>query len=153
LIDGYKEGHVKPWSLSVILLFDKRKMWRWKPQELLHALGDIPFCDVITQTRFGSCDRKHRARCCRKFTGPSCICALYLYFSRWAHDLGLWNIVYMPISSVSICRLWLIYRKFLRERSKSVQTPISTMLIHEKNIFAEIFKKYCQMQIWIHIWK
>lgn len=103
----------------------------WKHSILRH--------NYLRNKKFGSCDRKHRARCCRKFTGPSCICALYLYFSRWAHDFGLWDVVYILVSYVLICRLWLTYRKFLRERSESVETPISAMLTREEHFSWNIY--------------
>lgn len=121
-------------------------MWWWKAaKELLLALSEtFSILRHNYATRFGLCDRKHRARCCRKFTGPSYIymyvCALY--FSRWAHNFGLWNIVYMPTSYVPICCIMIDILHIL-ERKIEVQ-PISTMCLHGKN--TNIYK-LCQIQI------
>lgn len=68
---------------------------------------------------------------------PVCICIYtYIFLGEPVDFWSVWkrekererNVVYMTTSYIPICRLRLTCRRHLRERSKSVRTPISMML-------------------------
>lgn len=94
----------------------------------------------------------NRARCCRKFTGPPCICVYYTYIFLDGY-LGSRS-VYIPIHiHIYITYLhmsfndWPIARSFWEKGRRSVQMPVSMMLMSTILIFQFFFCVECKIKV------